>query len=79
MPATTQIISSNLKTTTSQKRQSLNVLWIERSVDGASEITPFESSLFKDGKVDFKNYVEESELFTKLSDEAKLGVDVAIR
>lgn len=76
MTATTQIISSNRKTTTSQKRNR-PMTWLERSVDGASEVTPFESSLFKDGKVDFKNYVGVTELFTKLSDEAKLGVDVA--
>lgn len=76
MTATTQIISSNRKTTTTQKRNR-PMTWLERSVDGASEITPYESSLFKDGKVDFKNYVGVNELFTKLSDEAKLGVDVA--
>ena len=76
MPATTQIISSNLKTTTA-KNDSRSRSMVQRSVDGASEITSFESSLFKDGKVDFKNYVGVNELFTKLSDEARLGVDVA--
>lgn len=39
-------------------------------------LTDFDKSLFKNGNVDFENYIEVTELFSKFNEEAMNGVDV---